>query len=55
MDRRLEELGASRFVPRIDVNKEDWKAVHSWIDSVVAQLASLPLKTIDESRGILPC
>ena len=41
----------SRFVPRVDVNKEDWKAVNDWIASVLSGLPLLGLKTIEQLGG----
>jgi hypothetical protein len=51
VDARLEELGGSRFALRVDINREDWKAVDTWIGSVVAGLAELPLKTVGRLPG----
>lgn len=52
LDARLEALGAARLAPRVDVNREDWKAIDSWVQSVLAGLAALPLKTVAELGGI---
>ena len=41
----------SRVVPRVDVNKEDWKAVNDWIAAVVSGLPLLGLKTIEQLGG----
>ena len=45
LDLRLEELGGQRFSARVDVNREDWKAVDAWITSVCAGLPTLPLRS----------
>jgi sulfite reductase (NADPH) flavoprotein alpha-component len=44
IDARLEELGAVRFVPRVDVDKEDWIAIDGWIEAVVVELDLLDLQ-----------
>lgn len=43
VDARMESLGATRIVERVDVDKEDWVAVDGWISSVISSLSSLPL------------
>jgi sulfite reductase (NADPH) flavoprotein alpha-component len=48
IDARLQELGATRFTPRVDVNKEDLVAVDGWIDAVLSNLDSLKLSTAEE-------
>ena len=48
VDARLEALGANRVAPRVDVNKEDWNAIHGWIESVLSTLESQNLKTVAE-------
>jgi sulfite reductase alpha subunit-like flavoprotein len=55
IDARLEELGGTRFVPRVDVNKEDLKVVDEWIEAVVSELGNLNLKTAEELQwnGVL--
>ena len=37
--------------PPQDVNKEDWRAIHAWIDAVLLGLPTLGLKTIEELGG----
>jgi len=56
IDARLEELGALRFVPRIDVDKEDWTAVDSWIEAVVGELDTLDLQSAEKANwnGVVP-
>ena len=49
---RLEALGGQRFHPRTDLNREDWKAVDSWILGVVAGLSQLDLEPVSSLRGI---
>lgn len=51
VDDRLEALGGRRCAPRADINREDWKAVDAWIESAVASLLQLPLKTYAQSSG----
>ena len=51
LDVRLGELGASPFVGRRDVNKEDWQAVDAWLQAVVNGLSLLKLQTVAESGG----
>lgn len=51
LDARLEALGGSRFVPRADINREDWRAIDAWIDGVLAALPSLGLRTAAELGG----
>lgn len=48
---RLKALGAAILAPRADINKEDWKAIDSWIDSVIKGLETVPLKTVKELGG----
>eukprot|EP00889_Picochlorum_renovo_P004417 jgi/Picre1/31447/NNA_006799.t1 len=50
IDARLETLGATRVVSRVDVNKEDWIAIDGWINSVVSALAGMELKSLAESQ-----
>ena len=38
-------------MPRVDVNKEDWKAVNDWIAAVLSGLPLLGLKTIEQLGG----
>ncbi len=45
LDERLQQLGASRMADRADIDKEDWHAIDAWIDSVIAALPQLELKT----------
>ena len=49
LDGRLEELGAQRFVPRTDVNREDWPAVDVWLAGIVAGLRALRLQPASET------
>ena len=51
LDARLAELGASTFVCRRDVNKEDWQAIETWLEAVVNGLSLLKLQTVAESGG----
>eukprot|EP00887_Chlorella_sp_A99_P003434 scaffold7.g3434.t1 len=51
LDARLEALGGSRCAPRVDVNKEDWRAVDGWVESALAGLAGLDLRTLGELGG----
>ena len=51
LDDRLEQLGAKRFAGRADVNREDWKAVDTWIEAAVAGLDSLALKAHKDTTG----
>jgi len=53
IDARLEALGAKRIAARVDVNKEDWKAIDGWIASILENLKNLKLKTISESEGLM--
>lgn len=48
IDARLEALGAHRFAPRVDVNKEDWKAIDGWMESALSTLPNLALKPAKE-------
>ncbi|KAG7674589.1 putative NADPH oxidoreductase A [Nannochloris sp. 'desiccata'] len=48
LDARLEELGALRFLPRVDINKEDWVAVDGWIETVVLELDTLNLSSAEK-------
>lgn len=43
LDSKLEGLGGRCFVPRRDVNREEWPAINSWLESVVSGLHSLDL------------
>ncbi|KAK9824028.1 hypothetical protein WJX72_007096 [[Myrmecia] bisecta] len=52
LDGRAGELGGQRIADRVDVNREDWKAVDAWIAAVVAALPSLGLKTVAETGGV---
>ncbi|KAK9827800.1 hypothetical protein WJX74_002636 [Apatococcus lobatus] len=45
LDERLQQMGASRLADRADIDKEDWPAIEAWIDSVIAALPTLKLKT----------
>ena len=51
LDVRLAELGASSFVCRRDVNKEDWQAIDAWLQAVVNGLSLLKLQTVAELGG----
>lgn len=53
LDARFEALGGARLVPRSDVNREDWGVVDAWLESVLAGLPSLTLKTAAELGGAL--
>lgn len=55
IDARLESLGGTRVVSRVDVNKEDWIAIDGWINSVVSALAGMELKSLAESQGDINC
>lgn len=48
IDARLSALGGQRFVPRADINKEDWKVVDEWITAVLTGLESLDLQTAED-------
>lgn len=48
LDERLQQMGASRLADRGDIDKEDWPAIEAWIDSVVAALPTLKLKTAEQ-------
>lgn len=52
LDARLEALGGARLAPRVDVNREDWKAIDGWLEGVLAGLAALPLKTVEQLGGL---
>lgn len=43
LESRLVALGGKCFVPRTDVNREDWPAIDGWLDSVVAGLQNLDM------------
>jgi sulfite reductase (NADPH) flavoprotein alpha-component len=47
IDARLEQLGGIRCTPRVDVNKEDFKAVDGWIEAVLSKLDILDLETAE--------
>ena len=49
IDARLASLEARQFVPRRDVNKEDWGAIDSWLRLVIDSLDLLKLQTVAES------
>lgn len=54
IDRRLEELGATRLEPRVDCDVDFEEAAPAWIQSVVARLApkqSEPVRTTPASRA----
>lgn len=51
IDTQLDGLGATRIVPRMDINREDYAAIDSWIDAVVGELGTLELKTAGELEG----
>lgn len=51
IDARLEQLGGMRIAPRVDVNKEDWDAIHGWIAHAVQALDEQELSTIEEFDG----
>lgn len=51
VDARLEKLGGVRMAPRVDVNKEDWGAINSWITQAVEALEKQQLSTIEELDG----
>ena len=51
---RFEALGGERFHPRTDLNKEDWKAVDSWIVGVLAGLSQLELEPVSHLGGGCP-
>lgn len=48
LDERLQQMGASRLADRGDIDKEDWPAIEAWINSVVAALPNLKLKTAEQ-------
>ncbi|MEW5309841.1 MAG: hypothetical protein WDW38_001692 [Sanguina aurantia] len=52
IDAALEKAGAKQLVDRVDVNKEDWKAVNAWLEAVVLQLGLQKLKTLGELGGV---
>ncbi len=53
LDARLEALGGKRFVPRTDVNREDWPAVDAWLAAVATGLKSLALRPAWETGAAL--
>lgn len=46
LDSAMESAGAKCIAPRMDVNKEDWAAVDTWINLVITAMASLALTPI---------
>lgn len=48
LDARFGELGAAKLAPRMDVNKEDWAAINTWVNSVVSELDKTILLTSEE-------
>jgi sulfite reductase (NADPH) flavoprotein alpha-component len=54
LDTALQEAGSSPFTPRVDVDKEDWKAVDGWIAAVLDALPSLglaPLSALGDAQA----
>jgi sulfite reductase (NADPH) flavoprotein alpha-component len=51
LDAALSDAGSKAFVPRVDVDKEDWKAVDGWIADVLAALPRLGLEPLSALGG----
>lgn len=51
IDGQLEALGGTRIAPRVDVNREDYTAIDSWIDAALLELGTLELRTGAELEG----
>ncbi|KAK2080572.1 hypothetical protein QBZ16_000426 [Prototheca wickerhamii] len=51
IDGQLEALGGTRIAPRMDVNREDYTAIDSWIDAALLELGTLALRTGAELEG----
>eukprot|EP00884_Botryococcus_braunii_P020407 jgi/Botrbrau1/704/Bobra.160_2s0027.1 len=51
LDERFDALGAKRCVPTVLVNREDWKAIDSWLLEVCTCLSRLRLKPVSELGG----
>jgi len=47
VDAALEALGGRRCAPRVDIDREDWEAVDSWIEAVLRAIPELGLKEIE--------
>jgi sulfite reductase (NADPH) flavoprotein alpha-component len=45
LDAAFEAAGSQRLVDRVDVNKEDWPVIDSWLSAVVAAITNLPLQS----------
>eukprot|EP01087_Luapelamoeba_hula_P014584 TRINITY_DN429_c0_g1_i1.p1 TRINITY_DN429_c0_g1~~TRINITY_DN429_c0_g1_i1.p1 ORF type:complete len:673 (+),score=162.12 TRINITY_DN429_c0_g1_i1:70-2088(+) len=43
LHQRYEDLGATAFVNRVDVDQEDWPVIDKWMNQVFEKLPSLPL------------
>lgn len=49
LDARLEALGGQRVVARQDVDREDWTAINTWLDAVLAAVKSAGLQAVGEA------
>ena len=51
LDAALAAAGSVALAPRVDVDKEDWKAVDGWIAAVLAELPRLGLRPLSALGG----